>query len=170
MKESPRTETAATGNAIVLSVGADDVDGVSLEGIFHESGWRGYTNSEWTLIERATLASAFSVLREVPIPIVLCDCDRMPDTRQKMLERISVFLDPPLVILTARLADERLWAEALNLGAYDVLAKPFDATETIRSLSLAWQHWQDRRSGYYSQTKERRSGGFHMGFYRRGIA
>ena len=43
--------------------------------------------------------------------------------------------------MTSRAADERLWAEALNLGAYDVLAKPFDRTEVMRVVSMAWMHW-----------------------------
>jgi len=48
--------------------------------------------------------------------------------------------DPPLLIVASRLADEYLWAEALNLGAYDVLAKPFDADEVVRVLRSAWFH------------------------------
>jgi len=63
--------------------------------------------------------------------------------------------DPPLVIVTSHLADERLWAEALNLGAYDVLAKPFDAIEVGRILGLAWQHWQDRHELHGDRTKQR---------------
>jgi DNA-binding response OmpR family regulator len=61
-----------------------------------------------------------------------------------MLEHISCLPDPPFLIVTSRLADEQLWAEALNVGAYDVLAKPFDATEVMRTVSSAWQHWQGR--------------------------
>jgi DNA-binding response OmpR family regulator len=60
-------------------------------------------------------------------------------------------------MVTSRLADERLWAEALNLGAYDVLAKPFDGREVIRILSLAWQHWQDRHGFYSSRTEQRKA-------------
>ena len=45
------------------------------------------------------------------------------------------------LIVTSRLADDRLWAEALNLGAYDVLAKPFERMELVRSVSSAWLHW-----------------------------
>ena len=51
--------------------------------------------------------------------------------------------DPPVLIVTSRLADEYLWAEALNLGAYDVLVKPFDASEAVRVLDSAWRHWTD---------------------------
>jgi hypothetical protein len=37
-----------------------------------------------------------------------------------------------------------LWAEALNLGAWDVLAKPFDHIGVIRSVKSAWQRWHDQ--------------------------
>ena len=46
------------------------------------------------------------------------------------------------LIVASRLADEGLWAEAMNLGAYDVLAKPFERKELVRSVSLAWLHWR----------------------------
>jgi DNA-binding response OmpR family regulator len=31
----------------------------------------------------------------------------------------------------------------LNLGAYDLLMKPFDLTEVFRVVSLAWRHWKN---------------------------
>jgi len=67
----------------------------------------------------------------------------MPGTWREMLAEAAQLLPPPFLIVTCRLADERLWAEALNVGAYDVLAKPFDAAEVIRVVSLAWLHWKD---------------------------
>ena len=63
-----------------------------------------------------------------------------------MLARIKRLPTPPLLIVTSRLADEYLWAEALNLGAYDVVAKPFDSHELIRVVSFAWLHWNDKYS------------------------
>jgi hypothetical protein len=60
-----------------------------------------------------------------------------------MLAEAAQLLPSPFLIVTCRLADEHLWAEALNVGAYDVLAKPFDAPEVIRVVSLAWLHWKD---------------------------
>ena len=41
------------------------------------------------------------------------------------------------VIVTDPNADVRFWAEALNLGAYDMLAQPFCETEVRRILSNA---------------------------------
>jgi DNA-binding NtrC family response regulator len=150
MTRPPGTATSA----IVLSVGPNDADDVSLERILHRSV-RGVTaTAEWTLLARPTLHSALSVLREATVPIVVCEAELL---WRELLEYISSLADPPLLIVTSRLADERLWAEALSLGAYDVLAKPFDATEVIRILGTAWQHWQDRYEFHAHRTEQRRA-------------
>jgi hypothetical protein len=49
-------------------------------------------------------------------------------------------------IVVSRLADEQLWAEALNLGDWDVLATPFDRSESIRSVASGWRHWKGLHS------------------------
>ncbi|MCL5743408.1 MAG: hypothetical protein M1541_05695 [Acidobacteria bacterium] len=57
---------------------------------------------------------------------------------------------PPFVIVSCRLADERLWGEAMGAGAWDVLEKPFNQAELVRVVSLAWLAWRDqfqRRAG-----------------------
>ena len=163
MKKAPEIETAAIRRATVLSVGPSDADGSSLEHIFHEPAWGVYTYSEWTLIARPTLDAAFSVLREALVPIVLCEADLLPGTWREILEHISFLPDPPLLIVTSRLADERMWAEVLNEGGYDVLAKPFDMEEVIRTFTLAWQHWQDRHDLHSSRTKQRQATGAPTG-------
>lgn len=43
----------------------------------------------------------------------------------------------PEVIVTDPVADAQFWAEALNLGAYDLLAQPFYEPEVRRILSNA---------------------------------
>jgi DNA-binding NtrC family response regulator len=96
---------------------------------------------QWTVYRADSLNSALSLLRHVePTPLVVCERDLLQTTWQDLLIAIMSLPDRPFFIVTSRLADEYLWAEALNLGAYDVLAKPFDVTELTRSLSLAWQH------------------------------
>ena len=145
MKKAPGLEPVCN---IVLSVSPNDEDCASLERIF---------KSGWTVMASTTVASALSVLREIPIPIVICDCDVSSGSWKEMLDHISLLPDPPLLIVTSRLADERLWAEAPNLGAWDVLAKPFDANEVIRIAGIAGQHWQDRHGVYISRTKQRKS-------------
>ena len=50
----------------------------------------------------------------------------------------------PLLIVVSRLADERLWAEVLNLGGFDVLAKPFAHEEANRVIDHALNTWNQR--------------------------
>lgn len=144
MRKPAATDAAVSRSSTVLSVSPYGEDGVSLERIFRESDLTLSAQSDWTLVESASLASSVSVLREMPIAIVLCESDLFPGTWREVLEHLWPLPDPPLLIVTSRLADERLWAEALNLGAYDVLAKPFSAPEVIRVLNSAWYHWRHR--------------------------
>ena len=137
---------------VVLSISPDNEDRATLKGILE---------SDWTVIASATVASALAVLRETPIPIVICDCDVSSGRWGEMLDHLSLLPDPPLLIVTSRLADERLWAEALNLGAWDVLAKPFDANEVMRIAGIARQHWQDRH-GVRTEPRKSASGSGHL--------
>ncbi len=43
----------------------------------------------------------------------------------------------PSIIVTRRTADDLFWAEVLNMGAYDLLAQPFDEREVRRILANA---------------------------------
>jgi DNA-binding NtrC family response regulator len=43
----------------------------------------------------------------------------------------------PAIIVTRSTADDVFWAEVLNLGAYDLLAQPFDPKEVCRILANA---------------------------------
>jgi DNA-binding response OmpR family regulator len=45
--------------------------------------------------------------------------------------------ESPPVIVSSRLADERLWAEVLNLGGYDLLLRPLVASEVHNVVSMA---------------------------------
>ncbi len=99
---------------------------------------------KWSIHKAHTLTTAVAQLKKHgPIPLLVCDRDLWPGTWKDMLKRLDGFSDPPFLIVTSRLADEQLWAEALNLGAYDVLAKPFDAQEVNRTLTSAWFRWRD---------------------------
>lgn len=89
---------------------------------------------------------ALCMLREGTVPVVICERD-LPDGDWKvMLSALRRLEKAPLLIVCSRVADEYLWAEVLNLGGWDVLAKPFDAREVTWSVGLAVQEWQ-RRAG-----------------------
>jgi DNA-binding NtrC family response regulator len=101
----------------------------------------------WMLLARATWPAALKTLRESAIPVVVCETERTKSRNANWREVLAQLQDlphPPSLIVTSRLADERLWAEALNLGAYDVLAEPFNEDEVVRTITAAWQHWRNR--------------------------
>lgn len=76
--------------------------------------------------------------------IVVCERDLADCDWKVVLEVTASRPNPPPVIVTSRLADEYLWAEVLNLGGFDVLAKPLDKEEVSRVLNFAWEHWADQ--------------------------
>lgn len=81
--------------------------------------------------------SAFESLGAGGISIVICERDLPDGSWRDVLERLGSAPERPFLIVTSRLADEWLWAEVLNLGGYDVLAKPFNASETRHVLETA---------------------------------
>lgn len=96
----------------------------------------------WTLLRSHDLPAALALLKQHCVPVVLCERDLPSGTWLDLLKHLRNEIDPPMLIVTSRLADDCLWAEALNLGAFDVLARPFDRTEVTRSVMLAWLHWR----------------------------
>ncbi|HLK47457.1 MAG TPA: hypothetical protein VKT49_04945, partial [Bryobacteraceae bacterium] len=61
---------------------------------------------------------------------------------KRALQDLRRLSRPPQLVVTSRLADELLWAEALNWGAYDVLAEPFDRDEVMRVVASARRHFE----------------------------
>ncbi len=97
----------------------------------------------WTLHSSHSIECALALLEAHPIPIVLIACELGPHTWRDVLEALAPLSGPPLAIVISRLDDETLWTEALNLGVYDLLAKPFHADEVIRIMSQAWLRWKE---------------------------
>ena len=154
MRKQPASERASTppvsGCTVlprVLLVSPDNEDSPPLEGIEDCTG---------TIVACGSADRALAVLRTGSFAIMLWDADRASSAWQEMLGHLSLLPDPPLLIVTSRLADEYLWAEALNLGAWDVLAKPFDREEVSRVLGFAWHHWQDRHRIHDARSTHRR--------------
>jgi DNA-binding NtrC family response regulator len=143
----------AAGHVHVLVVSSFDSDHTSLAHIF------GHT--AWTFDKARSLKEARAKLANQPSPVILCE-ETLPDGSWKdLLALCQCASNPAYLIVTSQFADDRLWAEVLNLGAYDVLAKPFHSKEVFRVVGLAWRHWTDCRksaSRAYSQTAELTAG------------
>lgn len=134
--QQPETLSKDAGPVSVLSVSPLENDHATLQAIIRHSRWK--------LFKADSHPEAVSILMQDQISVVVCEYHLKSGKWTDLLDHLNDFQHPPALIVTSRLADERLWAEALNLGAWDVLAKPFDRTEVLRSVKAAWQHWYNR--------------------------
>jgi DNA-binding NtrC family response regulator len=85
-----------------------------------------------SLIRAHTYEMARAILSKDPPQLVICDRALDDGKWQDLLDFESVKAGLTLVVVTSRLADEKLWAEVLNLGGYDVLVQPLDEREVTR--------------------------------------
>jgi DNA-binding NtrC family response regulator len=69
--------------------------------------------------------------------IIVCDEDLGDSEWKLLLERSRAARSRPKFILISRATDGSTFPEALNIGAYDVLAKPLNSAATIWVLDSA---------------------------------
>ena len=85
----------------------------------------------------STLAQARSELRNNNFEVVLTDSAFPGGTWLDVLHLAREAPREIRVIVTDPQADARFWAEALNLGAYDLLTQPFEEYEVQRIVQNA---------------------------------
>lgn len=135
------TEITTARIVSVLSISPTDEDHFVLRNILNLLDATLDPPRTFLLKSCANLPTALSALRDRQFEVIVCERDLPQGSWKDVLEQVTILSDPPSLIVTSRLADERLWAEALNLGAFDVLAKPFDRMETVRVIGAAWRAW-----------------------------
>jgi hypothetical protein len=119
----------------VLSLSPIEEDHRRLRNIFEHSKWRLTIVSDYD--------AACQHMRHTITPVVIAEHDLGTTCWKDVLRQTLTIQHPsPRLIVTARLADDSLWAEVLNLGGYNVLAKPFDAREVFWVVSHAWLDWK----------------------------
>jgi two-component system response regulator AtoC len=136
----PDSQTSAT--VLIASPFHEDCE--ALRRIFDASGER-----HWRIRFARTCPEAWMALHQENVDVLLAECD-FPDGLgwKHLLDEVQSMGGFQPVIVTSRLADDCLWAEVLNLGAYDLLMKPFDGEETVRVLAMAMRQAQNaRRAG-----------------------
>lgn len=143
MEKRPRSDPHVHPR-IVLSVSPHEADHTTIKNML--TGWAD------TILRSVSPRSARDVLRKHAIGVVLCERDLDKGSWIQVLKILFRLPDAPPLIVTSRLADDSLWAEALNRGAYDVLAKPFDRQELLRTVNLAWLRWYYRQASLATTT------------------
>lgn len=166
MKAPPPHKTPRPTASVLFA--APRADQIALSKIVLRSPWPLCPGTRWKLNRCSSVRAALLRLQKKSLAIVMCDCDLGEDAWIKLLRCVEDSPAAPYLIVTSRLADDHLWAEALNLGAHDVLAKPFDAAEVVRTLSFAWLQWANRNG--LSLTPPARAGGLRKAAAAGGLA
>jgi len=110
------------------------------------------TPPQWEIWEASTYRDAVGILDNRRIAVAISDTKFEDGHWQKLLAHLQNRANPPNLVVSSRLADERLWAEVLNLGGYDVLVQPFDRGEVRRIVRMAWTAWRQRCPGRTPET------------------
>ena len=85
------------------------------------------------------LEHARNKLEQEPYPVILTDADLPDGAWPDVLDLAHAVSPSSQVIVTCRLADARLWVDALSRGVYDLLAQPFYPSEVQRILTSAFR-------------------------------
>ena len=131
---SSRPEEKTKGPLAILAVGQDEQDRCVLRQASSRSGW--------ALSTVGTVAEATRFLERHPTCVIFCN-RHLPDGGWRDLSEAAASRGLQAnVIVTSRLADDHLWAEVLNLGGYDVLATPLNASEVLQAVESASRSWR----------------------------
>ena len=137
---TPPAKETGKGTIRVLIVSAVDADCEQLRQIL--------SPNKWMLFPVPTVEAARRQLRATAdvFCVVVCERDLLSGSWRDLAGDLAAMPDPPFLIVSSQVADEQLWAEVLQVGAYDVLVKPFEPGEVRRVLTSAWEPMPCRAS------------------------
>lgn len=121
----------------VLLISGSEEDHVRMDHLFH--------STNWTLYHATRYHEAVEIMRRNPIAIVITEAALEDGASWRDVLTAECQDCRPRVLVAGDPGDRNLWIEILDLGAYDLLAKPFDRNELVRLVSLAWFHWKEDR-------------------------
>lgn len=126
--DKPSRCGTASAVTVLIVLGSDTM---RLPAILRHSNWRIQTVADFD-------GAATCVHSNLPLVLVAPFGPGSTEGCLKLLDLFDQTKAPARLVVTNRCTDGALWAEALNLGAYDVLSQPFDGTEVFRVLFTAW--------------------------------
>jgi DNA-binding response OmpR family regulator len=127
------TGSIQEGFVSALMVGEYENDRMLVHDVFRKLGWR--------LFEACDRRRAMDYLGRHPVQVVLAESAMPRWNWRRVLRDLRQLSRPPQLIVTSRSADDSLWAEVLNVGGYDVLARPFQVDEVERVVAAARRHF-----------------------------
>jgi FixJ family two-component response regulator len=88
-----------------------------------------------------TLPEMLDALHHEPIPVLVCDTAFEGGTWKDVSRAIQSVASPPQLVVVSRNADLYDWGEVLRAGGRDLIQKPYDSKETLKSVWWAAYEW-----------------------------
>ena len=123
--------------ASVLVISPFEEDRVSLQRILSQT--------DWSVHYAYTFQEGLKWVCGNFTAVVICDQHVPACDLREALDRIGLAVVPPTLIVVHSLGDDSLWAvwtQALNLGAHDLLLKPFDGNEVLAAVRSAMRAFE----------------------------
>ena len=128
VKKLPASQTPAVGITL-LAIDPEKEDCRSLPAAL--------ASLETLVLQASSFREAIALMHQSLPDLILCERDLPDGTWQEIVREAEGMRPRPAVVVVSRKPDERLWAEVLNLGAYDLLSKPYDMGEVRRTIRWA---------------------------------
>ena len=115
-----------------------------------------FSHTRWRLRVVHSTRKAVEELRSAPVSVVLCEYGLPDGSWLDIVSEADRLCPRPQIIVLVPTVDARLWAEVLNCGGYDVLARPLEPKEIYRLISMAWRQWNRTAKQLPTSTQNKR--------------
>ena len=123
----------SSNSVSALLVGDFDSDASLVRDVFQAN--------QWSLEHARDRRQALELLRR-PVPVVVAEASIPSWNWRDILWDLHNLSHSAQLIITSRHADEYLWSEVLNEGAFDLLAQPLARDEVERAIAAAVRRGQ----------------------------
>jgi len=122
----------APAQMTILLASERDDDHQTLQALLH--------NTRWTVARALSWGDAASFCGRVIKPVILVDrYFQGSDWRFTLSSMVNLESNSCLILLSD-VSDQYLWNEVVQLGGFDVLARPFQRSDVLRILEFAQRH------------------------------
>lgn len=140
MERPDRAGTAVS----VLHASTNRDDQTTLRNILRHTNWR--------LFQAGSVEDARELIRREQISVIICDYEVCARTWRELFYEFCYEDDGPMFVVSSDRASDDVWAEALNLGAQEVLATPFNSMEVYWVVSHSHLAWLSSHASRWSHT------------------
>ena len=129
------------------SIDSYSVTGLAISPVEGDLGFlrRLFDDARWKLFTAHSYHEAMTQLSHHRMPLILCDC-QLPDGKwTDVLSQLAPMPERPRLIVMSPYADEKLCAEVVRMGGFDLVSIPLKEIEVGCAIGSAWIDWNNEQ-------------------------